>query len=303
METRILSVQSYDHLSVVQLTTSEIDTFDYISLGRASKEKLIELKEIEGNGSVNNIIVINHSDKFIFMMDGDIIEGAKQNRVINTSILIAPKSKSSILVSCVEQGRWKKNSDAFSSSDYVAPAMLRVQKNSDVYKSLKNSVGYYADQSSVWDKVHESIHKFGIHSETGDLGSIKKRKDQEIKSISSHFNYDEKANGLALFKNNKLLNMDIFNGSQVYQDYFPKLINAAAIDSLYDKKTDIKIDESELKYRTLETLDMIDELEKNKFKGADLGEEERFENNLVTGFRLNYEGKLIHQTVMSKIQA
>ncbi|KUO63644.1 hypothetical protein APF79_00105 [bacterium BRH_c32] len=94
--------------------------------------------------------------------------------------------------------------------------------------------------------------------------------------------------------------MDIFNGSQVYQDYFPKLINAAAIDFLYDKKTDIKIDESELKYRTLETLDMIDELEKNKFKGAGLGEEELFENNLVTGFRLNYEGKLIHQTVMNK---
>jgi hypothetical protein len=80
-------------------------------------------------------------------------------------------------------------------------------------------------------------------------------------------------------------------------------LTTSEIDSLYDKKTDIKIDESELKYRTLETLDMIDELEKNKFKGADLGEEERFENNLVTGFRLNYEGKLIHQTVMSKIQA
>ena len=88
-------------LSVVQFRTDNADTFRYISLSNALKNKFAEINEISESGSVNDLNLSNHSEHFIFISDGDILSGAKQNRVLNTSVLVPPGSKLTIPVSCV----------------------------------------------------------------------------------------------------------------------------------------------------------------------------------------------------------
>ena len=86
----------------------------------------LEILELEGGASVNEIAILNASGEFVFFMDADILAGAKQNRVVNASILLAPHSKTRVPVSCVEQGRWHVTSEKFKTSDFVAPSSLRV---------------------------------------------------------------------------------------------------------------------------------------------------------------------------------
>ena len=62
-----------------------------------------------------NLLVTNQGDSRVLFLEGEELRGAKQNRVLNTSVLVAAHSKTPIPVSCVEQGRWRYRSRQFDS--------------------------------------------------------------------------------------------------------------------------------------------------------------------------------------------
>jgi len=298
MESKVVSVQTQNNLSVVQFISSNIDTFDYVSLGKAINENLIEMKELGEGASVNDIIVFNNSNKYVFMMDGDIIQGAKQNRIINTSILIAPNTKSKIKVSCVEQGRWHHVSSKFSASGLNAPTFMRAEKNRDVFDNLKKNKEHYADQTKVWDNVSSYAKKFNVDSATNDLNELFCKKMENEKDPVSEFKCSESTNGLALFNGNKFLSLDLFNRADVYREYFPKIIRGAFLEFQYLKGQKQNINEEEVKYKTLEVLDKTETIEKNTFDGIGVGTEKRFDKTNLIGLELFYNNLLIHQSVI-----
>jgi len=61
---------------------------------------------------VPNLAVDNKGERFVLFVEGQELRGAKQNRVLNASVLIAAHTKTVIPVSCVEQGRWRYVSKA-----------------------------------------------------------------------------------------------------------------------------------------------------------------------------------------------
>ena len=58
--------------------------------------------------------MVNRSDDMVFVMDGEEVVGGKQNRIVNASFLIAPKSEVALPVSCVER-RWHDVAPSFGS--------------------------------------------------------------------------------------------------------------------------------------------------------------------------------------------
>ena len=67
---------------------------------------MIDGGEVSRGGSVPELKVVNKSDRMLLILDGEELVGAKQNRIVNTTILIAGNTATVIPVSCVEQGRW-----------------------------------------------------------------------------------------------------------------------------------------------------------------------------------------------------
>lgn len=66
----------------------------------------VTITELDETGSVPFLTVTNASRHPVLLVDGEELIGAKQNRVLNTSVLVARGSAVRIPVSCVEQGRW-----------------------------------------------------------------------------------------------------------------------------------------------------------------------------------------------------
>ncbi len=73
----------------------------------------VVVTEISQSGSVPELQVENKLDVRVFLMDGQELVGAKQNRILNTDVLVPASSTLKIPVSCVEQGRWHHVSQAF----------------------------------------------------------------------------------------------------------------------------------------------------------------------------------------------
>src|ERR671934_1323581 len=65
------------------------------------------VREVSDAGLVPELLVENPLTQDVLLYDGEELVGAKQNRILNVTVLIAGGSKTRIPVSCVEEGRWQ----------------------------------------------------------------------------------------------------------------------------------------------------------------------------------------------------
>jgi hypothetical protein len=301
MIARPVSFHSSHGISVVQMATGEQDSFAYVSLGSALKKNLVEVKEVSQTGDVNTLVVLNASNEFVFMMDGDVLAGAKQNRVVNTSILLAPKSKTFIPVSCVEQGRWHHTSPKFTESNFVASPKLRADKARSVRGNLKKEKGFDANQGEVWNFVSKSQVLYQMESPTSNLSDVYEKREKDFNALVQGFVTSPGANGLALFAGNQLKGLDIFNRRDIYGEYFPKILRAAAFDTFHTSAEKKSVGQQEAEYRMLDFLDRVTEKndEQERYPGVGVGSDLRFELEGMAGFELSYNERMIHFTAMN----
>ena len=299
MNTKILSTQQKDNLAVVQFSTIPNNTLPIVTSTFALKNNLIEVKEVSEGGSVNELLVLNHSGKFVFLMDGDILDGAKQNRVMNTSVLLAPQSKTKIPVSCVESGRWDYKSKNFQPTDYVAPVNLRANKSMKVACSLNLKQGHKSDQREVWDNVSEYSRSLGVTSDSSNLSDVFDGSQNSYQKFIDSFTHHPEANGVIFFVNKKPLALDVFNRTDIMNEYFSKLLKGVAMD-VYGMKSEAgEMTEAEASFKALDFMDALELLERKAHPGVGLGTENRFNSETVSGFELNYNQELVHLTALS----
>jgi hypothetical protein len=281
-------------LGVVQLATADRDTLEYISSSGAIKAGELEIVEVNEAGSVNTLIVINRAGSLVFLLDGEILHGAKQNRVVNSSVLLAPRSKTLLPVSCVERGRWGFISSSFTSAEFTAPQGLRAEKARHVSASLKLNEGHTADQSRIWDRVSEYHTQQGVHSATDSLSDLYGKKEAEFEGFIKGFEAFPEGNGMAVFFGKDLLSIDLFNRAEVYREYFPKILRGIAAEIFQSEREGAGLAEAEGSYRALDFLDHFEGLELEEFPGVGLGREKRFDLPGMTGFELGFEGRMVH---------
>jgi hypothetical protein len=98
--------QFYKNMAVFPLLSDYSLSLEYMLLDEALGAGLVEVTEVDNQGTVPNLKVHNKSPRMVLILDGEELVGAKQNRIVNTTILVAGNATVVIPVSCVEQGRW-----------------------------------------------------------------------------------------------------------------------------------------------------------------------------------------------------
>jgi hypothetical protein len=96
----------------------------YITLDEALPRGLCVAETSEA-GSVPELVVENPLTERVLLYDGEELVGAKQNRILNVSVLVEAMSGLTIPVSCVEQGRWRRQSVHFAILVVCAPDVRR----------------------------------------------------------------------------------------------------------------------------------------------------------------------------------
>ena len=65
----------------------------YLTLDEALEAKQLKVTELDEGASVPELLLLNEGELDVFLLDGEELVGAKQNRVLNLSVLARAKSR------------------------------------------------------------------------------------------------------------------------------------------------------------------------------------------------------------------
>ena len=183
-------------------------------------------------GSVPELVVVNDSDHFVLLLDGEELAGAKQNRVLNTTILLDKRSRTKIPVSCTEQGRWAYASEKFSHSGTLMSSKIRRRKSLSVSDSLKTNACFASDQGDVWASISELHADAGTYSPTGAMKDAFEARREQLDEIATVLLPLEVQIGLLVFINGKPAGCELFATHESYSKAAGQIVRSYAMDAL-----------------------------------------------------------------------
>ena len=301
MRTTTRQLTTYGNLGLIQVKVEPEANLLFKPAGPELKTGGLIISESTGEGVVGKLIAINNTGEYLLLTDADILVGAKQNRVLNKSMLLAPLSKTVLDVSCIERLRWQYTSKNFSNPGAVADPDLRKEKARSLSFIKNNPEEPMADtQRAVWSHVHERIREKGCPSRTESYSELINYCTDNVGSNFPVCEPENGSNGLAIILDKKVISADLFGREEVFKYYFPMLRDSAFRMANRGTK-DNPVDMHEAYYRVLEALDNFESAERqseNNYAGAGLLN--NGENADIVGFELTFEGQLIHNALFAK---
>jgi hypothetical protein len=222
----------HEALAIFPLFSAPAGDVEYLLSDEAIRAGSVTVEEVSEGGSVPNLLVTNQGDSRVLFLEGEELRGAKQNRVLNTSVLVAAHSTTPIPVSCVEQGRWRYRTKHFDSGDSHSSSKLRLILKKSAYLSLKAGHGYTSDQMQVWSEVGRQMGALGSSSETAAMADTYESYRGRLDEFREGLKYVEGATGLAVAVGTKVVALDLFDKPSTCAKVWDRLLSGVVMDAL-----------------------------------------------------------------------
>ncbi|MHC4764169.1 MAG: ARPP-1 family domain-containing protein [Planctomycetota bacterium] len=200
----------------------------------ADTAEKVEVTEVDEGGHVPNIMVDNGLDDRLLLIDGQELIGAKQNRILNTDVLIAAHKKINIPVSCVEAGRWGYRSRKFRPGGH-SPSSSRGRKAVKIREALAMNRGHVSDQADVWDDITEKICCLGAPSPTSAMHDVYEQREKDLAEAREAFELPPETIGVAVYLGDRFLGFDLFDRAATFRHYWKSLLDSYLLDWLVSK--------------------------------------------------------------------
>jgi len=234
---QIAAPTSAGGLTMYPLLARAACAFDYLLLDDALRSGLAEVTEISESGSVPKLRFRNKAGKDILLVDGEELIGAKQNRILNVSVLVGAGQEVDIPVSCVEAGRWSWRSKRFAASGRKLHARARAEKMRGVSLRMAAS-GEQADgqiQAAVWRSIDAKMAAFRVESETAALHDVYRAKETLLGAVRDAFRPLPGQVGAAFAVGDRLVGLDLYDSARTLGRLLPKLVDSYAFDAIEEE--------------------------------------------------------------------
>jgi len=279
MKTLTKNLQNIGNIGLVQFGTLEDDGFGFKPAGPAIEKGALIIKESQEEGVVSKLLAFNKTSDFLLLTDMDILRGAKQNRVVNTSVLIAPDFK------------------------------MRSAKATSLKKRASGIFDGEGVQSKMWNMISNKVRESRSDNTTEDYEQLLSEEEKPA-FAGRKLVMDKSSNALAVFIDRQIAFCDILGNRNAYAFYFPKLKDGALrsfpVNDYFGENS-----EKEMKFEPLKEAEafykldeFLDEVGKNlKISGERLfgaGKLKRLMDENTPGFELSYQDRLIHLAAFSE---
>lgn len=259
----------------------------------------VEVTEVSEDGSVPTLRVSNGLDEAVFLMDGQELVGAKQNRILNTDVIVDAKTELKVPVSCVEAGRWGYRSRRFTPGK-MASHRTRYCYGPSVHDALRSKGKHEADQAAVWQEVEESLDIAECVSPTSSLHDAYEARRADLEAARKEIVVPPDAIGLAVFHRDEFLGLDIFDRHSTLMYFWESLIDSYTIDWIAMLE-DLDNGSGEMVHGVVERVCReTSAVEWEPYDSPGLGRDYRLPHEHYSGAALVWEKVLIHLQVFPR---
>jgi hypothetical protein len=226
-------LQRVNGLGVIPILAEEIPEIPVLEpLEFALERGLARITETSPAGEVPFLLLENRGDHPIIVLDGEELVGGKQNRIINTTVLILPYTSVKIPVSCVQAGRWRHERADFQSAGSVFRARSRAAQMLSVTANVIESGSFRSDQTAVWDEVSETLGELRVQSATSDFSEGRERIAHRLEEFVKAIRPAENQIGAIFINAHGILGLEVFGTPVLFSHACDKVIMSFAFEVL-----------------------------------------------------------------------
>lgn len=281
----------FKNLSLFPLLNGVPGDPDYLTLEEALQAGLVSVTEVHESGVVNELMVTNRASQAVLIVDGEELVGAKQNRVVNLTILVPAQQTVVIPVTCVEQGRWHHVSRSFRASAQTMAARMRASKSRQVYYRRETVGDAMADQVALWQDISAMSSEMEVFSPTEAMSDIYAQYEPTLRDYEQAFQPLEGQVGALFTVNGHIVSLDLFDYPRTFALYFPKLLRSVALDAIAYFQPQFTPLSREAAQQFLQRVAHADA---RGYPTVGEGEDVRFRGRGVIGSALVARGRVVH---------
>jgi hypothetical protein len=223
---------AYRNLTVFPVFSKVAVEPDYLTLDEALEAKVAKVTEVSEAGRVPELRFENAGARPVLLVDGEELVGAKQNRILNLTILAAAGQSLAIPVSCVEAGRWHYKTPHFASVKRNIFAKARAKKMARVSESLAREGTRHGDQAEVWDDIALKFSRMAEHSESMAVSDLYEARAETLDAYQRAFSAHPGQVGAVFAVDGKPVGLEVFDAPSTFAKLLQKLIASYAIDAI-----------------------------------------------------------------------
>lgn len=224
--------QVFRNLAMFPLVAAADAEPGYLTLDEALKGGHSRVTEVSLGGHVPELLFDNPSKSRVLLLDGDELVGAKQNRVLNITILVGPGLELTIPVSCVERGRWHSRSAEFRSEDRMMFAKGRAAKMAQVSRSMRDEGARRSDQGAVWEQVARKTVLFQAAAPTEAMSDVYGHVGPAIGDFRAAFHAVPRQVGGVFAIDGRPVGLELFDAQKTLGGTLGRLVESYALDAI-----------------------------------------------------------------------
>jgi hypothetical protein len=263
---------------------------EFVTLEEAMASRTLIVTEISEGGTVPMLMARNIGAAGVLILDGEELAGAKQNRVLNTSVYIKPGQEVVIPVSCTEAGRWSYRTSIFGDSGYLAAPAIRLAANESVTANVRRSGDYHSDQGRVWNEVSLLQERHHTSSPTSAARDVYQKQRDAMERREAAYKCLPGQTGVLALWSGRVAGLDIVAADKAYAKLHGRLVRSYALDAPAGLPSPVGHD----RHAAGEWLAALAAVEVTEHESPGNGLSYRFAGRGVVGAALAVDGAVLH---------
>ena len=284
--------QTFKNLAVFPLFGRDDAPPDYLTLDEALDAGAARISEVSESGSVPELCFVNGSAEQILLVDGEELVGARQNRILNLSILVGARQTVVIPVSCVERGRWSYRGRHFGSARRSLYANARAAKMRDVSTHMRATGSRASDQGRVWADIERKQQALRVESPTEAMADLYDAREKDTGAYETAFTAAPRQVGAVFAINGTIRGADVFDSALTFRKFLRKLLGSYALDAVEEQ--DVAAAPAPTLAHVEAFLAQLRDAPETRYKALAEGEDVRLESPGAAAGALEVGGKVVH---------